>query len=435
MENLRDISKAIFQEKSEILGHLMLGFIERKFEHLLHQEICFCLHCNMSMQKNPNNLKTVETLSGCIKLNRPYFYCRRCKFGYYPLDEALELSDSSKQYDVQDAEVWLSTETPYETARETYERISGMKMSEHHMHTTTNKIGETVDIFDVCPTKEEIDILVDNASKNKFRRPIMMLAIDGAHAPTRPEPSPHPRKGKRGKGQWKEVKGFRLYLLNNNTIIHLCSWHQICDDHELADNLLKIKNAGLIPASKIRLGIIGDGAPWIWNRCKEIFPNAKEILDYFHCSEYVHGVANTYYGKNTPEARMWCEVALTKIYYGQHDDVLSDLEQMNTQIKEVQEKIDTFYNYLKNNRGKMNYNSAKRGGYQIGSGAIESANKFISHTRLKRSGSWWYIKNANNILKIRCAKYNNTYDKIMKNYKIFDQARMKNLKHKNGLLN
>ena len=33
---------------------------------------------------------------------------------------------------------------------------------------------------------------------------LMMLAIDGAHAPTRPEPSP--REGKRGKGKYKEAK-------------------------------------------------------------------------------------------------------------------------------------------------------------------------------------------------------------------------------------
>jgi transposase len=70
---------------------------------------------------------------------------------------------------------------------------------------------------------------------------------------------------------------------------------------------MRIKEAGLIPEEKIRLGILGDGAPWIWNRCKEIFPSAKEILDYSHCSEYVHGVANAHYGKETREARQWCE--------------------------------------------------------------------------------------------------------------------------------
>ena len=229
-------------------------------------------------------------------------------------------------------------------------------------------------------------------------------------------------------GEWKEIKGFRLYLIDDQSIVHLISWRQVCRDEELAQDLMKIKEAGLIPEEKVRLGIIGDGAPWIWNRCKELFPSAKEILDYYHCSEYVHDVANAHYGKETKESRQWCEATLTRIYYDCHEDVLDGLRRIKAQNQEVQDKIDTFYNYLRNHGEKMNYGSARRGGYHIGSGAIESANKFISHTRLKRSGAWWYIKYANNMLKIRCAKYNGTYDKIINKYIRDDHERIKNKK-------
>lgn len=433
MEDLGEISKAVFQERAEILGQLILGLIERKFGHLLNQQNCDCPECDKSMQRQGKLSKTIQTLAGQFELSRPYFYCRACRVGYYPLDEALGLSESSKQYDVQDVEAWLSSETAYETASETYERITGVKLSEHHMHDTTNIIGQEVGILDVCPPKEEIDKHIEGLSKDKFRRPIMMLAIDGAHGPMRPEPSPHPRKGKRGKGEYKEIKGFRLYLIDGQTIIHLISWHQVCADHELAEYLVKIKEAGLIPEEKIRLGVIGDGAPWIWNRCKEIFPSAKEILDYYHCSEYVHGVANAHYGKESREAKQWCEATLTRIHYGYHEDVLGGLRKMKAQTQDIQDTIDKFYNYLTNHCEKMDYSSAKRGGYHIGSGAIESANKFISHTRLKRSGAWWYIQNANNILKIRCAKYNGTYDNVIVKYKRDDQERIKNKKFKRSL--
>ena len=428
MENLGEISKAIFKERAEILGRLQLGLIERKFGHLLEQQKCECPQCGKSMQSQGKQSRHIQTLVGQFELSRPYFYCRACRLGYHPLDEALELSESSKQYDVQDVEAWLSSENAYETASETYERTTGVKLSEHHMHGVTNAIGEGVGILDICPSQEDIHRKIEELSENKFRRPIMMLALDGAHGPMRPEPSPHPRKGKRGRGEWKEIKGFRLYLMDDQSIVHLISWHQVCRDDELAQDLARIKEAGLIPEEKVRLGIIGDGAPWIWNRCKELFPAAKEILDYYHCSEYVHDVANTHYGKETKEARLWCEATLTRIYYDCHEDVLGSLRRLKAQNQEVQDKIDTFYNYLVNHGEKMNYGSAKRGGYHIGSGAIESANKFISHTRLKRSGAWWYIKYANNILKIRCAKYNGTYDKIINKYKRDDQERIKNKK-------
>ena len=73
---------------------------------------------------------------------------------------------------------------------------------------------------------------------------------------------------------------------------------------------------------------------------------------------------------------------MTQIYYDCHENVLGSLGKMKAQNQEVQDKIDTFYNYLANRGEKMNYGSARRGGYHIGSGAIESANKFISRTRL-----------------------------------------------------
>ena len=80
-------------------------------------------------------------------------------------------------------------------------------------------------------------------------------------------------------------KILKEYPVYDQTIVHLISWRQVCRDDELAQDLARIKEAGLIPEEKVRLGIIGDGAPWIWNRCKELFPSAKEILDYYHCSE------------------------------------------------------------------------------------------------------------------------------------------------------
>ena len=48
---------------------------------------------------------------------------------------------------------------------------------------------------------------------------------------------------------------------------------------------------------------------------------------------------------------------------------------------------------------------------------------FISETPVKRSGAWWYKTNANNILKLRCAKYNRTYDRLIQKYKEIDREK------------
>ena len=58
----------------------------------------------------------------------------------------------------------------------------------------------------------------------------------------------------------------------------------------------------------------------------------------------------------------------------------------------------------------------RRGGYPLGSGGIESSNKFICHVRLKRSGAWWYEANSNQMLALRCAKYNGTLEQVFIRY-------------------
>ena len=61
--------------------------------------------------------RRVETMVGRLSLRRPYFYCVGCERGYYPLDEALKLSERTKQWDMQKAGAKLAAEMPYEKAQ------------------------------------------------------------------------------------------------------------------------------------------------------------------------------------------------------------------------------------------------------------------------------------------------------------------------------
>ena len=189
---------------------------------------------------------------------------------------------------------------------------------------------------------------------------------------------------------FKEDKGLRLYLIDNDRIVHLISWHQVQDEGEFAAALMKIRDVRLIPEDKVRLSIIGDGAPWIWNKSLSVFPKAKQVLDFYHCSEYIHAAANAQFGKGTKQAREWVEATFTRLFHNDIDNVLHGMQIMRPVSSEAQEKIADAVRYLSERKHQVNYGSAKRAGYHIGSGAIESANKFIGHVRLKRSGAWWY---------------------------------------------
>jgi hypothetical protein len=426
MDKLWDITHAVFNNKSQVLGELTLTLIEKRYAHLLDQEHHQCPSCERMLMARGKHKRTLQTLTGDIRLERPYFYCVRCQKGYYPLDEILSFCESTKQYDVQDLEAWLGSELPFETACEAYKRCTGNSTSTQNVHEYTNRIADELSILDVCPSKEQIEQKIQEVRDGKFRRPVAMLAIDGFHAPTRPEPSG--RSEKRGEGEWREVKGFRLYLIDGQRIEHLISWHQVATDQELARDLESIKNAGLIPEDKVRLCIIGDGAKWIWNRTKEIFPSAKEVLDYYHCSQHLHAAAHAKYGKGTRQAQEWVEATLTRLFHKGITRVIAGLKSMVAKSCQAPREITDLIAYLTRNKHRVNYGKAKRGGYHIGSGAIESANKFVGNVRLKRSGAWWYPSHANNVLKLRCAKYNGTYDRVMEQYRTNDQNRLQRIR-------
>jgi hypothetical protein len=74
------------------------------------------------------------------------------------------------------------------------------------------------------------------------------------------------------------------------------------------------------------------------------------------------------------------------------------------------EEIDTLVRYLQRHQERLDYRIARKGSYPVRSGGIESANTFICHVRLKRSGAWWYTTNANQALALRCTKYDGTFD-------------------------
>jgi hypothetical protein len=417
MAKLSDITSTLFRHKGDILGQMVLAFIEERHSALLDQEYCHCPKCKRALKRRGKPKRAVETMAGKFELARPYFYSTHCSLGMYPLDEALGLSPAVKQDDVQNVGVFLATELSYELASETFERCTAAQFSEHSLFEAVNRVAEGLDVLDVCPTKAEVEEKIARIAEGKRWRPVLMMTVDGAQEPVRPEPSPW--KGTRGKGDWKEVKGFRIYLLDGDRIEHLISWHQMGTNQEIAAALKTIKEAGLIPEDKVRLCVVADGADWIWiwNRIKELFPGARLVLDFYHCSEYLHAVASAQYGKRTEQAMEWVQSTLVRLSLSEEKHVITGLKKMKPASEEAARLIENAIVYLTKHSGKLDYASARRGGYHIGSGAIESANKMICHGRLKRTGAWWYPSCANNILKLRCAKYNGTYDRVIELYR------------------
>jgi hypothetical protein len=264
---------------------------------------------------------------------------------------------------------------------------------------------------------------IAEVAAGRFRRPVLVLGIDGAFVPTRPDCAREHRPGRRGKrakralwrGQWRDAKGFRFSLLDGERLVHLLRWPQVHNAEQLGEALKQIKEAGLIPEASVRLCVVSDGAEWIGKHVQALFPQACQGLDYDHCAEYLHKMAKAQYGMSL-QAQEWVEATLTRLYMGKMGAVLAGLQRMRPTSEEATEAMANCWAYLHEHRGRTHDRKLRRGGYPLGSGGIESSNKCICHVRLKRSGAWWYEVNSNHMLALRCAKYNGTLDQVFERF-------------------
>lgn len=410
---LDELSDLLRIRGQKVTAAVMSGIIKSRIASASH-DTHICPSCNKTLRSRGERKRNITTRHGTFEIERPYFYCIDCHQGYYPTDEHLGIvSDSPTQLDIEKGAARLLQRLPFEEASTLFEELTGTSFSDRGMHGLAGRLSAATEIADVLPSKKAIAAAIREGGKGKIWRPIVVVAADGAEVPLRPNTGK--RKGARGSGYWKEAKGFRIYLICQDRIVQLMSWHQIANEDEFGQAVRFA--ATLIPKKTVRIALVGDGATWIWKHLEAAFPGGKQILDYYHCSEHVHKVAALQYASDENQQALWIESTMARLFYGNVGAVMWGLERMNPVSDEAAVEIRNLLTYVTNNEARIDYARARRGQYPLGSGGIESANKFICHKRMKLSGAWWYEINGNAMLRLRCAHYNGTFDEVFAKYK------------------
>jgi hypothetical protein len=412
-KTFEELSELLRREGQAVTGALLGEMVRSRGAKEAAARTHVCEECGRTLPRQRQlHQRTIESRHGELAIERPYFYCRYCQRGSHPFDQALELAPERKQYDLQRAAAELFTEVPFARASQIFERLTGITMTDHCMQDVAMKLGEVAEPVRVLPSRQRVEAIIEEAGNGRVWRPVLVVAADGAAVPTRP--APQSRSEKRGAGEWKEAKGFRIYLVGQERIEQILSWHQIATEEEFGEALRFA--ATLIPVERVRIALLGDGAKWLWPHLQAAFPTGKEILDYYHCSERIHQVAKLQYAEQNPQA-LWIEATMARLNCGEVASVIWGLQRMAPASVAAEDEIRKLIGYLHTNAHRINYRSFKRGQYPRGSGGIESANKFICHVRMKRSGAWWYVLNGNTMLRLRCAFYNETFDEVFARYK------------------
>jgi hypothetical protein len=274
------------------------------------------------------------------------------------------------------------------------------------------KVGEAAEPVRVLPSRQRVEAIIEQAGTGRVWRPVLGVVVDGAAVPTRPEA--RSRSEKRGAGEWKEAKGFRIYLVGHERIEQILRWHQLATEEEFGEALGFA--ATLIPVDRVRIAVLGEGAKGLWSHLPAAFPTGKEILDYYPCSERIPHMAQLQYAEPNQQAG-GIEATMARLNFGEVASVLWGLQRMAPASREADAEIHKLNGYLQTNAPRITYRSCKRGQYPRGAGGIASANKFICHVRMNRSGAGWYVIKGNPMLRLRCAFSNETFDEVFARYK------------------
>lgn len=291
----------------------------------------------------------------------------------------------------------------YQTAEEIVEKIYGTPVNDDTIRLVVNYIGKAVFEADCQAANESIKqlesgCLPHSANKNG----ILYLETDGAALNTR-------FKDENG-STWRENK---LGLAFSSDNIHTWkdkkgkSCHQIRKREYISyiGSVTEFKKHFFALAQRNGYGqyketvLLSDGATWIRNLKEELFPDAQQILDFFHLCENTHAFAKLLYKTDENQAKAWAKEICDQLEDGKYEDVLKIL----AAYKDVNVPAGTvnLYNYISNNKSNIDYPAYKKRGYFIGSGAIESGNKVVLQSRLKQAGMRWNPTTAQYMLSLK----------------------------------
>jgi hypothetical protein len=135
-----------------------------------------------------------------------------------------------------------------------------------------------------------------------------------------------------------------------------------------------------------------DGAVWIWRLVSHYFPDAIQIVDWYHACEYLTPIADAVFSQD-PERQKWLQKVKDWLWHGRTQKVIQACQRYRHHglAADVAQRAVTYYT---NNQHRMDYAEYRKKGYWIGSGTVESACKQIATARLKIAGARWTIAGA-----------------------------------------
>ena len=298
---------------------------------------------------------------------------------------------------------WAQNQLSYKRAGEAIYEIMKIKVNDETIRAVTDFVGKVIFDADCKKAVESMDMLNKGTLSFPMNRSgVLYIQTDGAALNTRKQDENGStwRENKLGEvfssnniRYWTDRKGNKQHRILKKEYISYIGSASEFKKHLLA---LALRNGYGRYKETV---IISDGATWIRHMVEELFPDAQQILDYYHLCENVNTFAKHLFGMDESKYRPWAKDICGKLKKGGFRQVLNELNALP--VAKLNNCPINLLGYITNNINNIDYADYEKKGYFIGSGAIESGNKIILQDRLKRAGMRWNVDTAQAILTLK----------------------------------
>ncbi|HEX9868609.1 MAG TPA: hypothetical protein VGC99_08440, partial [Candidatus Tectomicrobia bacterium] len=324
--------------------------------------------------------------------------------GPAPREAALELTARRTPPDVPQAAVQLTTAVPSETACERCAERTGLALSAPTAQEGTPAGAEGLTGWEVAPSREELRATLATVGTGQPWRPLLVRARAGAEVPTRPETATgrRPRRTQvratraRWTGAGREATGVRFDWQAEERIVPVLSGPQVQPDE-----------------AAVRLGVMAAGARWSWTLAQALCPSAGERLADDHGREPIPTVATLPSGAHPEPPREGGEAALARLCWGEVHGGIWGRQRRQPTKAHAAAAIGHLIRDRQRPQARGDDRCARTGDSPLGSGGIASAPTFIGPVRLQRSGAWWDVTHATQLLALRGAKDHGTVARVL----------------------
>jgi Uncharacterised protein family (UPF0236). len=348
-----------------------------------------CPHCSESARFVEYRPKNFTSLIGGIRLERAYYHCKHCGQGHFHWDEVLRLSPQRLTPGAQEVTALAGVQESFgKAADRTLIKLAGLRLSESTVERTTEsagaQLGQRLEQGEIFGPKQEWAWNEDAGGQScayvsADATGILMQGPDGA------------------KGDGRMVYVGMIYNPQPRQPDE-DALAKPCDGVRYLAGLYSLEELGLqMRRQGAQVGMnaaeqwiaLTDGGNGLENFIDVNFPRAVKILDFQHGVEHVAEFAKLLRPGVAGDKLLaaWCHT----LKHAGGARLIAVLEKLDAKkmTEEARATREGLLLYLRKNVHRMNYPEYLRQGWQIASGAIESACKTVVNQRLCMGGMRW----------------------------------------------